>query len=360
MAHIFISYSRQNQTFARRLAESLSAFGAEIWIDLHDIPAGMKWSSAIQEGLDRADLLIVVISPESMASKNVEDEWQYYLDNNKPIIPVLLVPSKIHFQLSRIQYIDFSKQNYDESLAQLHLELQNKGIRLNSLLNASKQIQPTTPHSHPLRQLISDNYNSGRKMFSWSSLVIIGVLILGVIALGINNLNPKPDLPPSSSLVPKREVIQPAATQTINPSNLYTVAPEREVIQPTATQTINPSNLYTVAPEREVIQPTATQTINPSNLYTISVKVALANLRTGPGVNYPLAGTALQNTHFTVLALSPGIGTNGATITWYRIQRMDPTESVWISSDAVTIVSTTTPLPQPGGQTPLGCIDGSC
>jgi hypothetical protein len=98
MPRIFISYSRNDETFARQLATSLSDMGADIWIDIEDIPAGMKWSSAIQQGLDSGDLLIVIISPDSMGSHNVEDEWQYYLDNGKPVIPVLIQPTKIHFQ----------------------------------------------------------------------------------------------------------------------------------------------------------------------------------------------------------------------------------------------------------------------
>ena len=83
MARLFISYSRNDEEFARQLATSLSEMGADVWIDIEDIPAGMKWSRAIQEGLDSGQLLIVIISPDSMDSRNVEDEWQYYLDNNK-------------------------------------------------------------------------------------------------------------------------------------------------------------------------------------------------------------------------------------------------------------------------------------
>src|SRR4026207_2485130 len=122
MAHIFISYSRTDEVFARQLATSLSQLGADVWIDIEDIPVGMKWSRAIQEGLDVSDVLLVVISPESMASHNVEDEWQYYLDQKKPVIPLLLTPTKLHFQLSRIQYVDFHRQAYDKSLRQLHAE----------------------------------------------------------------------------------------------------------------------------------------------------------------------------------------------------------------------------------------------
>ncbi len=128
---IFISYSRSDQDFARRLATSLSQMGADVWIDVEDIPVGMKWSSAIQQGLDGGQLLIVIISPDSMASRNVEDEWQYYLDGGKPIVPVLLRPAKIHFQLNRLQYIDFHSQTYEKAIGQLYAELWAKGLSLN-------------------------------------------------------------------------------------------------------------------------------------------------------------------------------------------------------------------------------------
>src|SRR5262245_58227367 len=56
MARIFISYSRKDEAFSRRLAASLSQLGADVWIDVEDIPSGMKWSRAIQEGLDVSDV----------------------------------------------------------------------------------------------------------------------------------------------------------------------------------------------------------------------------------------------------------------------------------------------------------------
>lgn len=148
MPRIFISYSRTDEPFARRLAESLSEMGADIWIDVEDIPAGYKWSRAIQEGLDSARLLIVIISPDSMSSSNVEDEWQYYLDNDKPVIPVLLHPSRIHFQLNRIQYIDFHTLPFDEALHRLHAELARNGVHL-SLPPAPQAPEPPPPAPPP-------------------------------------------------------------------------------------------------------------------------------------------------------------------------------------------------------------------
>src|SRR5258708_30980877 len=119
MARLFISYSRKDSNFARHIANELERVGAEIWIDLDDIQAGVKWSTAIQDGLKSSDLMLIIISPDSMASTNVEDEWQYFLDKKRPLIPLLLRPAEIHFQLSRLQYVNFQNQDFDSALNQL-------------------------------------------------------------------------------------------------------------------------------------------------------------------------------------------------------------------------------------------------
>lgn len=147
LPRVFISYSRVDEPFARRLATSLSETGMDVWIDVEDIPAGMKWSKAIQQGLDSAVVMLVLISPESMASGNVEDEWQYFLDHNKPVIPVLLRPAKIHFQLNRMQYIDFHTQHYYTALNQLYGEFQRKGVEIQGAPNV--QQRPPVSHGPP-------------------------------------------------------------------------------------------------------------------------------------------------------------------------------------------------------------------
>ncbi len=124
MVQIFISYSRTDEDFARRLAADLDSMGARIWIDVDSIPPGVNWSTAVQQGLDACDVLILIISPASMASSNVVDEWQYARDEHKPIIPILWQPAgRIHFQLRRIQHIDFHLQPYERALGQLRARL---------------------------------------------------------------------------------------------------------------------------------------------------------------------------------------------------------------------------------------------
>ncbi len=124
MNKVFISYSRTDEVFARQLAQSLTDLGSDVWLDVVDIKGGENWSNAIQNGLEDCEMMLVIISPESMASDNVKDEWQYYRDKRKPVIPVRWRPTdKIHYQLSRSQYIDFYDRDYAKALSQLQQQL---------------------------------------------------------------------------------------------------------------------------------------------------------------------------------------------------------------------------------------------
>ena len=255
MADIFISYSRSDVTFATRLATSLANLGADIWIDVEDIPAGMKWSKAIQHGLASCDVMIIVISPDSMNSPNVEDEWQYYLDKKKSVIPVLLRPAEVHFQLSRIQYVDFDKQDYDTAFAQLYSELRRKGVELKSLTPTggtvaiptqpplvaraeslpTPEVRPRTPTPPPLQVAVPQTTASSTprpspqregRSFSVTAVIagavtvmVVGAIILLVLinALKPNNTNGVTGAQGATSTPTVNTVIIPTVTPTFTP-----------------------------------------------------------------------------------------------------------------------------------------------
>jgi len=115
----FISYAHADAEFATRLATALPGLGIEPWIDRDGIHGGARWSSSIQRALDGCDALILVLTPAAMASSHIEDEWQFTLDKGKPVLPVLLEPTDVHFQFGRIQYTDFHGQPFEAALAKL-------------------------------------------------------------------------------------------------------------------------------------------------------------------------------------------------------------------------------------------------
>jgi RNA-directed DNA polymerase len=120
-SRVFISYSRSDKEFVLVLTAALVKLGVSVWLDINDISPGSNWGTAIQEGLDCCTLMILVMTPASIESRNVANEWQYYYDNNKPIIPIRLKSVTMPYQLNRLQYLDFSVYNEAQQLPDLEI-----------------------------------------------------------------------------------------------------------------------------------------------------------------------------------------------------------------------------------------------
>jgi hypothetical protein len=89
MADVFISYSRKDIDFARRLVEALQAAGQESWIDWQGIPYSADWWREICAGIDAADSFLFIISPHSLASRICNLELDFARQNAKRIIPIM-------------------------------------------------------------------------------------------------------------------------------------------------------------------------------------------------------------------------------------------------------------------------------
>ncbi|MBL8131418.1 MAG: TIR domain-containing protein [Anaerolineae bacterium] len=89
MADVFISYSRHNIAFARRLFDALQQSGRDSWIDWDDIPMSTEWWKAIQEGIEAANGFVLIITPDSLSSPVCALEIAHAITNHKRIIPVV-------------------------------------------------------------------------------------------------------------------------------------------------------------------------------------------------------------------------------------------------------------------------------
>lgn len=189
MNRIFIAYAREYQIFATSLARSLSKIGAEIWIDVESIPAGMPWHNAIHQGLETCDVMLLIITPESMQSRNVEAEWFYFLNENKPIIPILYRTTPVNYQLRSLEFIDFENTDYKTAFRRLHKALNTRGFKLGELNEAAdentedivppKRKPPLREQDrHPVRNLLQANL---RDILIGLFVTVIGGLILAFI-----------------------------------------------------------------------------------------------------------------------------------------------------------------------------------
>lgn len=116
----FISYAHTDSEFVDWLSQQLTERGITIWLDRKDIRPGDVWDDRINDALNDCGAMILVLSPDSMTSKNVPREWKFFMETlDKPLIPVLWRDCKPHFQLVHLQHIDLRDRRIErvEALA---------------------------------------------------------------------------------------------------------------------------------------------------------------------------------------------------------------------------------------------------
>ncbi len=89
MSHVFISYSKQNQAYARRLADALIAAGFDVWID-DQIDYGEDWWRTIVRAIRGAKAFVAVMSEDSDASDWVQREVTLADKHKIPAFPLWL------------------------------------------------------------------------------------------------------------------------------------------------------------------------------------------------------------------------------------------------------------------------------
>jgi hypothetical protein len=91
----FVSYSRQELTFADSFSRRLEKSGYAVWIDFRSLVSGRRWQDQIDEGIQNATTMLLVVSQESMTSPAVYDEWTTALQSNKRIILIIFEATKL-------------------------------------------------------------------------------------------------------------------------------------------------------------------------------------------------------------------------------------------------------------------------
>ena len=88
MANIFLSYAREDDGKAARVAAALESAGHDVWWD-REIGAGASFSSAIDAALENAELIVVLWSAHSIKSDWVRDEAAIGRDSGR-LVPALI------------------------------------------------------------------------------------------------------------------------------------------------------------------------------------------------------------------------------------------------------------------------------
>ena len=118
MAHLFISYSRNDRTVVEKLSALLEEAGHSVWWDRH-IRGGAAFAKDIESQLKKADAVIVAWSSEANESDWVKDEAVFARDKGK-LIPICLSDCEAPIGFRQYQTIDFQNWKGDPASPAMH------------------------------------------------------------------------------------------------------------------------------------------------------------------------------------------------------------------------------------------------
>ena len=86
---VFISYSRKDREFVKRLEAELQSRGREAWVDWEGIRPAEELMQAIFPAIEGADTFVFVLSPDSVSSEICGKELAHAVSHNKRMIPIM-------------------------------------------------------------------------------------------------------------------------------------------------------------------------------------------------------------------------------------------------------------------------------
>ena len=122
MADVFISYSSKDRQKATKLVSELKKREIQYWIDFMDIPKGAEYDDLIPSAIAECNVVIMLISQNSMASEHVKKELRIANHHKKTIIPFML--EKVTLQDAFIYHIEANSRiiaynNWDIAVSDL-------------------------------------------------------------------------------------------------------------------------------------------------------------------------------------------------------------------------------------------------
>ncbi|HEY9602443.1 MAG TPA: TIR domain-containing protein [Allocoleopsis sp.] len=117
MTQVFISYADEDRATMEKIRNSLRRESITVWTNKTDIQTGEAFEEAIKRGIEQADNLIYLISPNSVTSDFCQRELDLAVSLHKRVIPVLVEkpdPIQVPSMLRELQYIDLTDNVREE------------------------------------------------------------------------------------------------------------------------------------------------------------------------------------------------------------------------------------------------------
>ncbi len=103
---IFLSYSRRETPFVNQLSGKLENAGVPLWLDYKSLVPAQPWAVQIEHGILNAEVCLLVVSAEALASKYVELEWKRALELGKRVVLVIFQAVPLPPELRGCEWVD--------------------------------------------------------------------------------------------------------------------------------------------------------------------------------------------------------------------------------------------------------------
>ena len=103
--NVFISYGQRDGKLARRVSDLLRRLNTRVFSD-QNLVAGDQWAAQLRDRLEKADVVVAVLTPDGVASSWLLQELGAAWALNKPIISVVTkkdILTRVPIQLSEPQ-----------------------------------------------------------------------------------------------------------------------------------------------------------------------------------------------------------------------------------------------------------------
>lgn len=154
MAGIFLSYGHRDTEIASKIAERLQQAGIETVLERAELQPGDSWHVSLEQALENADSVLLLLSPASLNSAWVTREYQYALSMEKPLYIALvgaLPTEEIPYALRTFHYVDLTL-DFDGNLDKLIQSIHHRQV---SLPGAKRLYQQTPPASAETNETVT-------------------------------------------------------------------------------------------------------------------------------------------------------------------------------------------------------------
>jgi len=155
---VFISYSREDKEIARGLAAALIEAEMKVWIDEGELLIGDSLIERIASGIQEADFLVALVSPNSIGSNWCRKEISLAISGGigggtVKVLPVRVGSVAMPPTLADVFYLDFDESDADQSPGVLITNIQRHF--LSSVLSIGNEILPEVSpiHANPVSRI---------------------------------------------------------------------------------------------------------------------------------------------------------------------------------------------------------------